>query len=164
MLGQKDYDALLASIKVFLGVGVGGGVTSRSRELCRRNTRRCCWFSAHQFDTVLQTPTQRRDNRPLESAAGGGQGPLPKLLRCLCVVSAQTQSSAAVNLWVAVPTVDWQHIMTLGFEKADAWLEHSDALIGAAVAEAADAGFPLVGKPEGGPRGDATHGASRSTR
>lgn len=66
---------------------------------------------------------------------------------------AQNQSSAGVNLWAAVPTVDWQHIMTLGFDKAEAWLEHSDALIRAAVAEAVDAGFPLAGKPEGGATG-----------
>ncbi|KAL4427622.1 hypothetical protein ABPG75_001711 [Micractinium tetrahymenae] len=64
------------------------------------------------------------------------------------LASIKSQSNAGINLWVAVPAMDWQHIMALGFERVEAWLDYSDPLIRAAVAAAVDAGFPLVGKPE----------------
>ena len=52
---------------------------------------------------------------------------------------------AGVNLWVAIPPINWLSLFLKGFDSMEAWCHHSDAQILAAVQAAEQAGFPLQG-------------------
>lgn len=50
-----------------------------------------------------------------------------------------------IDLWVAMPPINWLELMALGFDAMDKWAEYSDAQLQKAVKAACDAGFPLQG-------------------
>ena len=121
MLGAKDYESLLAAITV-------GGVDHAPARLCGLPPASggCAPASicTHAHPCCLPVPAT----------------PFPGL---------QEQSGQQLDLWVAVPAIDWQHLMGLGFENMEKLVEYSDGLIKLAVGEAVEAGFPLQGKVEG---------------
>jgi hypothetical protein len=64
-------------------------------------------------------------------------------------LALQEQTGQQLDLWMAVPVTDWQHVKALGFGNMEKLVEYSDGLIKLAVEEAVEAGFPLQGKIEG---------------